>query len=200
MENRKKFNEQFAQYESVNIPLIIENPLNDLSKRYDRCCQGYGAMMPSLAFIGSIPSNFDMEKGKPFSDKIGQSLRHIVEYFQSKKIKHFYYTNFFWYNPEIITLDLIAREKQRLTDELIIIKPLALVIIGEQTAEYFGKFSDLRLQRSLIQLNIFYYSYFLTDLRKSFFDKDKYKTIIKEDIDFIANDLKHLPQSQAYFL
>jgi len=196
------FHKQLRQGTDCFLPFEVVDPLSEFKKGYKNCqgCKlsegrkdivfGYGSIRPRVMFIGMYPSIYDAEVGIPFSDKPGKKLQGLVEYL-SRTVpldNNVYYTNMVLC-PGVPTEEEVASCRERVTEEIGIVQPQSIILLGEEVNQALCSGAASRLTKKAIKLDKYYPVFMTYNLRELLFKRDEIKLEVKEDLDYIAGQI-----------
>lgn len=147
------FYEQFRKQMSSNVPLDLEDPLNEIRTEYKTCREcslctnreasqqvvfGSGPIKPKILVVGPSPSRYDADVGVPFSDKLGDKLRGMVSYLgrHIELENNVYYTNLVLC-PGDLNEEAIVACWERFQREIELVNPKVLLFLGDEVAKAF---------------------------------------------------------------
>jgi len=204
------FYKQVRQGMDCFLPFEIVDPLVEFRKKYKGCreCKlsqdltgmvfGYGTIKPRLMFIGLSPSQYDIDTGIPFSDKPGKKLQGLVEYL-SRTVSldnNIYYTNLVLCSGEATEVETAAC-RERMVKEIEFVQPQNIILLGEEVNQHFCAGGASRLTKKVIKLDRYYPVFMTRNLREILFKRDEVKLEVKEDLDYIVEQIENGKQGST---
>lgn len=201
------FYEQFKSMESSYLELDVHDPLNDLRAKYKQCrlcslCKnrnytqnmvfGSGVINPRLMVVGTGPSKYDSEVGVPFSDKLGDKLRGMLEYVNSRvNIDNNIYLTSLALCPGNHTIESFDACYDRLHEELVLVSPKVLLFLGNEVSSRFVTLPQ-RGKKLVFKLGEKYYTGVQTHTLKDLvFRNSEVRYEVKEDLDLLVEIIRN---------
>lgn len=105
---------------------------------HDPGCRGYGVIEDGICFIGIAPGRDEVRSGRPLTGPSGQLLNAVMEAMGLERNKT-YCTNLICWWKDDPSKEEAERCAHRLDQELKLIKPKLIVLLGSIVAEIFTK-------------------------------------------------------------
>lgn len=135
---------------NINVKLTVLDTLATFNNIYEGCqlcplhlqrdtehsmVMGMGVVKPKVMFIGEGPSAHDATIGRPFSDKAGEKVSGMVQYLSRfvDLTNNLYTTNIVLCAGD--SEEAIPTCNQRLIDEIKLVSPRVIVILGDRVFE-----------------------------------------------------------------
>lgn len=198
----KQFYDKYKEDITNNFPVDQTTPMDELKRQRNEkkickgcSCQnpvyGYGSYYADIMFVGSRPTQYDIELGIPFSSVPFRKLQGYMEYL--KKQDHL---QKFWFT--YLSMCDIQEEHclDRFKLELTIAKPKWIVALGAEVLNEMKKLGDAtfpgteRHVTHMISFGEYFPVYVVVDPQKLFYDADSYRSWAKQDLDYIIKDTK----------
>lgn len=199
------FYEQLLKEPSCFIPIVDKSPLAGLKKEHVKClCSstiqtspvfGHGPIAPKLMFIGFCPSKYDVETGTLFSDIPSQKIHGLIEYLsRSIPLNNSIYLTSLALCPLELDSEVVNVCSTRLYKEIEYVHPKHIILLGKEVADVLIPKAE-RLKKLLLKVDKYYPTYVTRNLREITFKRDEIKEEIKQDLDFIVEQLKNDEQN-----
>lgn len=205
----RDFYQKFKEDISNNFPVDRTTAMDELKKQRQeqKICKGctctnpvygYGAYYADIMFVGLGPHDYDKEIGIPFSTNPAKKVHGYAEYL--KKHEHL---SKFWFTYLSMCGDTNHNCYDRFLLELQIAKPKWIVALGAEVLIKMKQFGSPTFEGTercvthLIQFGQYYPVYLVVDPQKLFYSGDIYRTIAKQDLDFIIKDTKAVIEHES---
>lgn len=193
----------YQQFKTVTDAYLEEQTNDELSKlkdEYTHCrgCSlhktrthgivfGTGPLKSRLMVVGLAPSKYDGEIGVPFSDKLGDKLRGMLEYVNDGiSISNNVYLTNLVLCPGSPTEEQFSACYERLHAEFVLVDPKVVLFLGEDVANRFVV-GPKRGKKLVFKLGEKYYTGVQTHtLKDLLYRNSEVRQDVKSDLDIVV--------------